>query len=113
MAFWIVCFFVLFALAELFDWVKQISLPLPAYIIGGAFLAIASNYNKIFGSYFSDITAEILPDLPQLETPTPPQQISSQSVPISSLTPGQETEPSPPEEQSYSREEGIGNREQN
>lgn len=92
MAFWIVCFFVLFALAELFDWVTQISLPLPAYIIGGAFLAIASNYDKIFGSYFSEVTAEILPDLSKIGISTPPQQISSNSIPISSLTPGTEIE---------------------
>jgi hypothetical protein len=55
---WLACFFVLFALAELFDWVKELALPLPIYILGGAFLAVASNYDKIVGSYFSDGTAE-------------------------------------------------------
>jgi hypothetical protein len=49
---WIACFFVLFALAEFFDWVKEISLPLPIYILGGAFLAVASNYDRIVGLYF-------------------------------------------------------------
>lgn len=44
---WLACFLVLFALAELFQWAKQLSLPLPIYILGGAFLAIASNYNKL------------------------------------------------------------------
>ncbi|MBW4671379.1 MAG: hypothetical protein KME60_29150 [Cyanomargarita calcarea GSE-NOS-MK-12-04C] len=51
---WIACFFVLFALAEFFDWVKEISLPLPIYILGGAFLAVASNYDKIVGLYFHE-----------------------------------------------------------
>ncbi|MEA5566721.1 MULTISPECIES: hypothetical protein [unclassified Anabaena] len=51
---WLACFLVLFALAELFDWLKGLSLPLPIYILGGAFLAVASNYEKIIGSYFSD-----------------------------------------------------------
>ena len=50
----IACFFVLFALAELFDWLQQLSLPMPIYILGGAFLAIASNYNKRFGSFFGN-----------------------------------------------------------
>ena len=45
----IASFFVLFALAELFDWIQQLSLPMPIYILGGAFLAIASNYNKRWG----------------------------------------------------------------
>lgn len=45
----IACFFVLFALAELFEWIQQLSLPMPIYILGGAFLAIASNYNKRWG----------------------------------------------------------------
>ena len=51
---WLACFFVLFALAELFDWVKELSLPLPIYILGGAFLAVASNYNKLIAQYLSD-----------------------------------------------------------
>jgi hypothetical protein len=53
---WLACFFVLFALAELFDWVKEFQLPLPIYILGGAFLAVASNYDKLFGYYLSDTT---------------------------------------------------------
>jgi hypothetical protein len=47
---WLGCFLVLFAVAELFDWVKDLSLPLPIYILGGAFLAVASNYNRLIGS---------------------------------------------------------------
>ena len=35
---WFICFVVLFALSQLFDWVQQLSLPLPIYILGGAFL---------------------------------------------------------------------------
>ncbi|MUL34996.1 hypothetical protein [Gloeocapsopsis dulcis] len=46
---WLACFFLLFALAELFQWAKQFSFPLPIYILGGAFLAIASNYDKLGG----------------------------------------------------------------
>lgn len=49
---WLTCFLLLFALAELFDWIKHISLPLPIYILGGAFLAIASNFNKHWGVFF-------------------------------------------------------------
>jgi hypothetical protein len=55
---WLACFLVLFALAELFDWVKEFTLPLPIYILGGAFLAVASNYDKLFGSYFRHATGE-------------------------------------------------------
>lgn len=53
---WLACFVVLFALAQLFDWVQGLQLPLPIYILGGAFLAVASNYEKLFGTYFSDVT---------------------------------------------------------
>jgi hypothetical protein len=75
MRIWLACFFVLFALAELFDWVKKINLnlPLPIYILGGAFLAVVSNYDKIVGSYLSDsssnVIRDIMPQQPQLETP--------------------------------------------
>lgn len=58
MRIWLACFFVLFALAQFFDWLKQFSLPLPIYILGGAFLAVASNYDKIISSYFNPTTIE-------------------------------------------------------
>lgn len=37
---------ILFVLAEFSIWLKQFILPLPIYILAGAFLAIASNYEK-------------------------------------------------------------------
>lgn len=40
---WIACFVILFGLAELFLWITDFILPLPIYLLGGAFLAIASN----------------------------------------------------------------------
>lgn len=64
---WLACIFVLFALAKLFDWVQELSLPLPIYILGGAFLAVASNYDKIVGSTLSNAT-EALPEQAQLES---------------------------------------------
>ncbi|MEB3178645.1 MAG: hypothetical protein VKL59_06415 [Nostocaceae cyanobacterium] len=54
MRIWLACFLVLFAIAELFDWVQQFTFPLPIYILGGAFLAIASNYDRIVGLYFNE-----------------------------------------------------------
>ncbi len=38
--------FLLFATVELFQWLKGVMLPLPIYVLAGAFLAIASNYNR-------------------------------------------------------------------
>lgn len=67
---WLACFLVLFALAELFDWLQKFNLPLPIYILGGAFLAVASNYDKIVGSYFTDATIDTQPEQPQLDLPT-------------------------------------------
>ncbi|BAY07172.1 hypothetical protein [Calothrix sp. NIES-2098] len=76
---WLACFFVLFALAELFDWVQEFTLPLPIYILGGAFLAVASNYDKIVGSYFNDGIIERSPEPPQLDLS--PQPLSPISLP--------------------------------
>jgi len=67
MRIWLACFVVLFALAELFDWLQEFSLPLPIYILGGAFLAVASNYDKIVGSYFSETSIAASLETPQLE----------------------------------------------
>ncbi|MBO3458782.1 hypothetical protein G7B40_016515 [Aetokthonos hydrillicola Thurmond2011] len=69
---WLACFFVLFALAQFFDWIQQWKLPLPIYILGGVFLAVASNYDKFFGSYIKDATCVIPPEQPQLDLPPQP-----------------------------------------
>lgn len=43
---WLFGVAILFVLAEFSMWLKQFILPLPIYILAGAFLAIASNYEK-------------------------------------------------------------------
>lgn len=42
---WLVCFVVLFGLAELYPWVQGIVLPFPLTLLAGVGLAIASNLN--------------------------------------------------------------------
>ncbi|MDZ8134495.1 MAG: hypothetical protein RM049_04230 [Nostoc sp. DedQUE04] len=78
---WLACFLVLFALAELFDWLQEFNLPLPIYILGGAFLAVASNYDKIVGSSTADSSIEASLEQPQLDSLTP--SINPISLPIS------------------------------
>ena len=84
---WIICFFILFALAEFFKWLRGFSVPLPIYILGGVLLAVASNYDKIFGSYISNgsvITpVEISQEIPKLES-----GVGSQEVGVQALRPG-------------------------
>ncbi|AIE74841.1 MULTISPECIES: hypothetical protein [unclassified Synechocystis] len=46
MPFLILVVVVLFAGVQLFQWLLGAILPLPIYIMAGAFLAIASNYDK-------------------------------------------------------------------
>ena len=43
---------ILFVLAEFGIWLKQFILPLPIYILAGAFLAIASNYERGLAALF-------------------------------------------------------------
>jgi hypothetical protein len=71
---WFVCFLLLFVLAELFDWVKDFTLPLPIYILGGAFLAVVSNYDKLVGSYLnqsSNVIRDIIPEQAQFDSFSP------------------------------------------
>jgi hypothetical protein len=49
---WITIVFGLFVLVEIYQWVKGFILPLPVYVFAGAFLAIASNYDKGIGNLF-------------------------------------------------------------
>ncbi|MBZ8179390.1 hypothetical protein [Oscillatoria salina] len=63
---WIVSFFLLFGLAELYQWAKDITLPLPVFILAGAFLAIASNYEKGICSFLGQESPDDLTNsLPQ------------------------------------------------
>jgi hypothetical protein len=49
MRLWIVSFVLLFAIAQAYDWLQQVSLPLPALGIAGFGLALLSNYGKRLG----------------------------------------------------------------
>jgi hypothetical protein len=46
--FWIAIFFMLLAVAELYQSIKDIDLPLPVYLVLGTILAVASNYQQQF-----------------------------------------------------------------
>ncbi|MEM8719911.1 MAG: hypothetical protein AAGE84_11465 [Cyanobacteria bacterium P01_G01_bin.39] len=53
---------ILFVLAEFSIWLKQFMLPFPIYILGGALLAIASNYESGLVGLFRQqdpVTAEM------------------------------------------------------
>ena len=53
---------ILFVLAEFSIWLKQFILPLPIYILAGAFLAISSNYEQGLIALFrrEDSTSDVL-----------------------------------------------------
>ncbi|HEY9296980.1 MAG TPA: hypothetical protein VIQ31_11515 [Phormidium sp.] len=65
---WFASFLLLFALAQLFNWMKHLSLPLPVFILGGLFLAIASNYDKRSGWPFRNQISES--EVNHIEIPT-------------------------------------------
>lgn len=44
---WLTSFILLFGAAQLYDWAQTLTLPMPIFVLGGAFLAIASNYDKL------------------------------------------------------------------
>ncbi|MFK0729856.1 MAG: hypothetical protein ACFKPT_26600 [Gloeotrichia echinulata GP01] len=84
---WLACIVVLFALAEFFEWLQKFTFPLPIYILGGAFLAIASNYDKIIGSYFTNATLEGSTTQTQLELPTQSTEAVAFTIPNSGENP--------------------------
>lgn len=49
---WLFSVVVLFVLAKAFLWVRGFILPVPIYVLAGAFLAIVSNYDKGMKSLF-------------------------------------------------------------
>jgi len=49
---WITSVLVVLGMVELYQWMKNFTLPYPVFILGGAVLAIASNYGKYAGWSF-------------------------------------------------------------
>jgi hypothetical protein len=79
---WIVCFILLFGSAELLEWLQKFSLPLPIFVLGGGFLAIASNYTKLTDLPFHPDYEE--PSLPATDpVPAAPQK----STPVAAAPP--------------------------
>ncbi len=99
---WIGLFVALFGLAELFQWFRNFALPLPIFILGGAFLAIASNSDKRTGlPFLSDSFANTFsnrfdPPQPPLRPITPPSPTAT-GTPSTPSTPTatKPTSPSP------------------
>ncbi len=83
--FWTASFLVLLGVAEFYQWVKDFTLPLPIYVFGGAFLALASNYEK--GIALLNPPQSVSVSFPVGSTevkPVPPsQKISQPPKPIS------------------------------
>ena len=55
---WLVSVGILFVLVEIFSWLKNFILPFPVYILAGAFVAIASNYDRGIMAIFRQETAQ-------------------------------------------------------
>jgi|GEM_PF-737356 hypothetical protein len=65
---WLVSVAVLFVLAEILLWLKDFMLPLPIYLLGGAFLAIASNYDRGMNALFKQEPSQSLDTVSQTAT---------------------------------------------
>lgn len=74
--FGLLCFVVFFVLSQVFQWVQEMTLPLPFFILGGALLAIASNFDRRAGFPFNLINPPT-PEAPPVEPPI----ISQSSAP--------------------------------
>jgi hypothetical protein len=74
---WITCFLLLFGTAELLQWMQELTLPMPIFILGGAFLAIASNYEKL-----SNLPLHPDYEAPESKiSPADPAQVAAGSAP--------------------------------
>lgn len=82
---WLLSVALLFGVVEFYQWLQEVTLPLPLYAIAGVMLAIASNSNKGLRSWFErptdTVNGELLDpakSLQQSQTQTP--QKSSQPI---------------------------------
>jgi hypothetical protein len=89
--FWIAIFFILLAIAELYQSIKNIDLPLPVYLGLGTILAVASNYQQ---QLLFDAPTEQLSQrdrqITQLPASTTNPVVSSVSAPLLAAAPQQD-----------------------
>lgn len=83
MRLWITSCLVLFGLIELYQWIKHFTLPLPMFILGGALLAIASNYDKLASWSLGNSTPDSQPPLDTVDSPSWNSLNQSQTQPLS------------------------------
>ena len=75
---WLAIFVLLFGATELLQWVKQFSLPLPMLLLGGALLAVASNYDKL-----TDMPFHLDYEKPEaLQEDSPVAQLDASQAPV-------------------------------
>jgi hypothetical protein len=84
MQFWIIGFILLLGGAEIYQWLKHFSLPLPVFILGGVFLAIVSNTDKHLPFRFSLHEPDPSPAPPTKSSATPTPSASSHAAQSSS-----------------------------
>lgn len=65
---WVISVLVLFGMVEMYQWMKHFTLPMPVFLLGGALLAIASNYRKFTGWFLQQQPTQS--DANQGQTPT-------------------------------------------
>lgn len=82
MRLWITSCLVLFGMIELYQWIKHFTLPLPMFILGGALLAIASNYDKLANWSLGNSTTDSPPTLDSVDSPRWNTLNQSQTQPL-------------------------------
>jgi hypothetical protein len=81
----VVCFLLFFALSQFFQWAKHLTLPLPIFILGGVFLAIASNFDRRAGLPFNLLKPP--------EEDSPKSSVQTKPTEQSTLSPASTTSP--------------------
>lgn len=84
--FGLVCFGIFFIVSQVFQWASEITLPLPIFVLGGALLAIASNFDRRAGFPFNllntftppeeSLLSDEPPTLTASSTPKFPREVS-------------------------------------
>jgi hypothetical protein len=99
MRIWLVCVVALFGAVQLYDWVQQMTVPLPVYGVAGLLLAVVSNFDKLPRLQTAQeptTAAAIAPDATEPQPPAPGPILSDFSAKQSSLQSGRVAKPQLP-----------------
>jgi hypothetical protein len=84
---WLLCVLLFFGAAEFYQWVQGFTLPMPVFVLAGALLAVASNFDKFPSKGATPSSAPQPGAVPPVSKPSASEALTQSSLPLPETSP--------------------------